>query len=160
MLGGISSLGGDDAEGVAFGRASGILRGMKRFFLLAPLLILGATSLAWLPSCASDDTCPKSIPAYCAQFPGGCPMTWAAAQDAGAWSGICDGTVVLARCANVYTASLPNIDVGVVFDYDPASGALYRVESVGQKDVCYAGSGSLQLCDDPNEVWLQCTPTQ
>jgi hypothetical protein len=131
---------------------------MKPFSLLGLLLILGATSLAWLPSCGSGDACPKSIAAYCAQFVGGCPMTWAAAQDAGSWNGICPGSVELSTCANVNTASLPNVDVAILFDYDPATGALFRVESVGPKDVCYAGSSSLEFCDDPSPVWLQCTP--
>jgi hypothetical protein len=50
-------------------------------------------------------------------------MTWAAAQDVGAWKGICPIRVVLSRCANVDTATLPSFDVGTVYEYDPATGA-------------------------------------
>ena len=85
-------------------------------------------------------------------------MSWTAAQDAGSWKGLCAAGVVLSRCADVDTATLPNFDVGIVFDYDVGTGALFRIESVGQKDVCYGGSGSLQTCDDPDASTLPCEP--
>jgi hypothetical protein len=127
-------------------------------FLFHPsgrVLLLGLTALAGLLSCGNGDVCPTSIDAYCQNI-GGCPETWKAAHDATSWKGLC--AVVLSSCADVDTATLPNFDVGIVFDYDVGTGALLRVESVGQKDVCYAGSGSLETCDDPNATTIPCEP--
>jgi hypothetical protein len=121
------------------------------------VLLLGLTVLAALLSCGGGDVCPSSIDAYCSEI-GGCPETWTAAHDAGSWKGLCAAGVILSQCANVDTATLPNFDVGIVFDYDVDSGALFRVESVGQRDVCYAGTGSLETCDDPDAATIPCEP--
>ncbi len=114
------------------------------------VLLLGAAALLGLSSCGGGgggDTCPLSIDAYCQKI-GGCPMTWTEAQDATSWKGPCPGSVILSRCPYVDTATLPNFDVGIVFEYDATTGALFRVESVGQNDGCYGGSGVFETCND------------
>ena len=121
------------------------------------VLLLMPAALAGLLSCGNDDACANPVDAYC-QTLGGCPQTWTAAQDAGSWKGLCATSVVLSRCGDVDTASLPNLDVAIVFDYDVGTGALFRVENVGSKNVCLAGSGSLETCDDPNAKTLPCEP--
>lgn len=88
-------------------------------------------------------------------------MTWTDAQNPSSWG--CVRIVTLSSCSNVNIATVAGVDTGTEFYYDPASGALYRIEdysaNFGGSQSCAAGSGRIETCDDPNAQHLDvCTP--
>jgi hypothetical protein len=82
---------------------------------------------------------------------GGCPLTWAAAQDGANWTPMCGqiSGVTLTHCTNVDIATIDtSIETATVYQYDLATGALFNVEMEGRSDQCTAGSATV-ACSSP-----------
>ena len=130
-----------------------------RAILLVALVGCGSGKSPGGPGTDAPASCPETIAARCSGSSLNCPMTWTAAHAASSWS--CQGAtrVILADCGAEKVATTAGVDSGLKLYYD-ASGALYRIDSysAGNGDVCLAGGGTFDTCNDPNAQTIPLCP--